>query len=237
MRLLITLLAAVITTSSPLQAEAPDPELILEGARMSVALAKLDEGLEGHLSHNGRKTPITIFLKGKNIQFQFLENKKWRVFHLRLNDNKFDLFEIIDGKASDFPRAKLTESIAGTDLTYEDLALRFFYWPNPKLEGIEKIGIEETYKLRLDKPSGVAGNYFAVYVWVHTKFGAFMKIHGHAKNGDILKEFQVEDVMKVADNVWTLRKMQVSTFQNGRRSSITDMTLDQPGKGSLKGLR
>jgi hypothetical protein len=43
--------------------------------------------------------------------------------------------------------------------------------------------------------------------------------------------------MKVADNVWTLRKMQVSTFKNGRRSSITDMTLDQPGKGPLKGLR
>jgi len=231
------LFVAAILLSPLANAQAPDANRILEGARLSAALTKLDEGLQGNLSHNGRKIPITIFLKGKNIQFQFLENGKWRVFHLRLNDDKYDLFEIVDGKTIDFPRNKLTESIAGTDLTYEDLALRFFYWPNPKLEGTENVGAQETYKLRLNKPAGAAGNYFAVYIWVHTKFGAFMKIHGFAKNDQLLKEFLVEDVMKVSDDVWTLRKMQVSSFKNGRRSSITDMTLDKPSKAALKGLR
>lgn len=237
MKLLYSLTAAAILALPSVSAQAPNPDRILEGARLSAALTKLDEGLQGNLSHNGRKIPITIFLKGKNIQFQFLENNKWRVFHLRLNDEKYDLFEIVNGKTIDFPRNKLTESIAGTDLTYEDLALRFFYWPNPKLEGNENIGTEDTYKLRLNKPANAAGNYFAVYVWVHQKFGAFMKIHGHAKSGALLKEFQVEDVMKVSENVWTLRKMQVSSFKNGRRTSITDMTLNKPSKGALKGLR
>lgn len=238
MKNFLGLIALAITTTSPLaRAQTPDPELILEGARMSAALTKLDEGLQGHLSHNGKKTDITIFLKGKDIQFQFLENNVWKKFHLRLNDDKYDLFELVNGKTIDFPRAKLTQPIAGTDLTYEDLALRFFYWPKPKLEGTEKIGTEGTYKLRVDKPAGAAGNYFAVYVWVHDKFGAFMKIHGHGKNNDLLKEFLVEDVMKVSDDVWTLRKMQVSSFKNGRRSSITDMILEKPAKGALRGLR
>lgn len=236
MKILCTILAAAALVC-PLSAQAPDPNRILEGARLSAALTQLDGPLEGSLSHNGRKTPIAIFLKGKNIQFQFLEGKTWRVFHLRLNDDKYDLFEIINGKTVDFPRNKLTESIAGTDLTYEDLALRFFYWPNPKLEGQENIGTEATYKLRLNKPAGAAGNYYSVYVWVHQKFGAFMRIHGYSKGGSLLKEFQVEDVMKVSDNVWTLRKMQVSSYQNGRRSSITDMILEKPSKGVLKGLR
>lgn len=237
MKKLSLFLAALTISLSSANAQAPDPNRIIEGARLSAALVQLDGGLSGSLTHNGRKTPITIFLKGKNIQFQFLENNSWRVFHLRLNKDAYDLFEIINGKTIDFPREKLTESIAGTDLTYEDLALRFFYWPNPELEGQENIGTEQTYKLRLNKPAGAAGNYFAVYVWVHTKFGAFMKIHGHAKNGALLKEFQVEDVMKVSDNVWTLRKMQVSSYKNGRRSSITSMVLDKPTKTALKGLR
>ena len=232
------LLAATAILLSPLaSAQAPDADRILEGARLSAALTKLDTGLNGNLSHNGRKIPIIIFLKGKDIQFQFREAGEWQVFHLRLNDDEYDLFKIIDDKTINFPRKKLTESIAGTDLTYEDLALRFFYWPNPKLEKIENVGAQETYKLRLDKPAGAAGNYFAVYVWVHTKFGAFMKINGHAKNGQLLKEFQVEDVMKVSDDVWTLRKMQVATFRNGRRISLTDMTLEKPSKAALKGLR
>ncbi len=229
--------AAILAAFSPLHAQAPDANRILEGARLSAALTELDGGLQGNLSQNGRKIPITIFLKGKNIQFQFKENGEWKVFHLRLNDDKYDLFQIVNGKTIDFPRAKLTESIAGTDLTYEDLALRFFYWPNPKLEGIENIGTEATFKLRLDKPAGAAGNYFGVYVWVHQKFGAFMKITGHSKSGELLKEFQVEDVMKVSDKVWTLRKMQVATYRNGRRASITDMILDKPSNGALKGLR
>lgn len=235
MKLLPILLALLLSLTPNLSAQ--DPNRILEGARISAALTKLNGPLQGSLSHNGRKTPIAIFLKGENIQFQFLENGKWRVFHLRLGDDQYDLFEIINGKTVNFPRKKLTQSIAGTDLTYEDLALRFFYWPNPKLEGTENIGLEDTYKLRLDKPARAAGNYFAVYVWVHKKFGAFMKIHGHAKNGQLLKEFQVEDVMKVADNVWTLRKMQVASFRNGRRVSITDMTLEKPSKQALRGLQ
>lgn len=237
MKFFFGLLTASIFIAFPLNGQAPDPNRILEGARLSAALVELDGGLQGNLSHNGKKTPITIFLKGKNIQFQFLEGKTWRVFHLRLNKDRYDLFEIIDGKTIDFPPKKLTESIAGTDLTYEDLALRFFYWPNPKLERQENIGIEATHKLRLEKPAGAAGNYFAVYVWVHQKFGAFMKIHGYSKGGELLKEFQVEDVMKVSDKVWTLRKMQVATYKGGRRSSLTDMTLDKPAAGTLKGLR
>lgn len=64
-----------------------------------------------------------------------------------------------------------------------------------------------------------------------------MKIHGHAKNKDLLKEFLVEDVMKVTDEVWTLRKMQVSSYKDGRRNSITDMVLEKPAKEELKGLR
>jgi hypothetical protein len=227
----------LIVCSGFTQAQAPDPNRILEGARLSAALTEIDEGLKGHLSHDGNKVPITIFLKGKDIQFQFFEKKTWRVFHLRLNDDEYDLFEIVDGKTVNFPRKKLTEPIAGTDLTYEDLALRFFYWPDPKFKGTENIGTQETFKLRLDKPAKAAGNYYSVFVWVHSKFGAFMKIHGHAKNGDLLKEFQVEDVMKIDGDTWTLRKMQVSSYKNGRRKSITDMVLEKPAKGALKGLR
>ena len=65
-----------------------------------------------------------------------------------------------------------------------------------------------------------------------------MKIKGHDKNGTLVKEFQVEDVMKVGDDVWFLKKMQVATHdpKNGRRISITDLTFSEPAKGALKGL-
>ena len=138
MKFLTLLFAAAIVSAAPLKAQ--DPNAILEGARLSATLVNLDDGLDGYLSHDRKKIPIKIFLKGKNIQFLFLEGKQWRVFHMRLADNRYDLFEIIDGKTIKFDRDKLVQPIANTDLTYEDLALRFFYWPNPKLEGKENVG-------------------------------------------------------------------------------------------------
>ena len=232
--------AALCALVLPARAQQPTAAEILEGTRMAATLTKLDEGLSGSLRKGNDKTPVMLFLQGKNIQFQFSVNKgDWQVFHMRINDDDLDLFELQNGKQANFPPSKLMQPIAGTDLTYEDLALRFLYWPNPKMEGTEKVAGQECYKIRIDKPKGAAGRYEVVYVWVHTKYGAFMRIRGHDKNGGLVKEFQVEDVMQVAKDTWTLRKMQVSSHNpaNGRRTSITDVTFDSPRKAGPRGLR
>lgn len=218
----------------------PDADKLLEGARMATTLVHLEDGLRGHLRHDDQKTPITLFLKGQDIQFQFSEKGgPWRIFHMRIGDEAFNLFEIADGKTRAFPPNKIVEPIAGTDLTYEDLALRFLHWPNPKIEGREDVGGQPCWKLRIDKPRGQSGRYDVVYVWVHEKFGAFMRVRGHDPKGRLLKEFQVEDIMRVDDDTWTLRKMQVATHdpQDGRRTSITDVAFDAPKKPGPRGLR
>jgi hypothetical protein len=235
----LTTLFLTAVLSSHLAAQEPDANAILEGARLAATLTEIDEGLQGSLTQGSKRIPITLFLKGKDIQFQFTENGKLRIFHMRLGDEKFELFEIIKGKTVNFPRNKLIEPIAGTDLTYEDLALRFFYWPKPKLEGRENVGGQECYRLLLDKPKNAVGRYQRVYVWIHTKFGAFMRIRGYDDNGGLLKEFQVEDVMQVSEQVWVLKKMQVATHdpKTERRISITDVIFQKGSGKELKGIR
>lgn len=240
MNLKIAALAAVSIYAPFLHAQ--DAQQILEGARLAATLTTVEEGLSGNLTAKGKASvPVTLFLKGANIQFQFDENRTndWRVFHMRLNDNAYDLFEIKDGKTTKFPDDKIIEPIAGTDLSYEDLALRFFYWPNPKLEGQEQVGNELCYKLRVNKPKGAAGRYDTIYIWVHTKFGAFMQIKGYNAQGQLLKEFQVEKVMPIGQGVWTLQKMQVSSYAPGsdKRLSITDVVFKAPEKAGPKGLK
>ncbi|HEX5791622.1 MAG TPA: outer membrane lipoprotein-sorting protein [Luteolibacter sp.] len=220
--------------------EAPDPRLILEGARLSATLTRLEQGLTGQLRHSGSKTPVTLFLKGENIQFQFSEKQgPWQIFHMNLGDEQCRLYEIIQGKTRFLDANKLVSPIAGTDLTYEDLAMGFFYWPQPKWLGTESIKGQDCHKIRIEKPAKAGGRYQAVEVWVHTKYGAFMRVRGYDGQGGLLKEFQVENVMKVNDQIWTLKEMQVSTHdpKTGRRLSITDLTFDSPNKPKLQGLR
>ena len=237
-RVLIALAIPLLCLNA--MAQAPDPSAILEGARLSASLTKLEKGLSGSIRKGNHKTPVTLFLMGREIQFQFSEAPDApRIFHMRMGDSSYKLFEIIDGKTRDLSAKQLVSPIANTDLTYEDLSMRFFYWPDPKLEGSEMVGGQSCYKIRIDKPQHTPGRYQVVYVWVHEKFGAFMKIRGHDEKGGLLKEFQVEDIMQVADKVWTLRKMQVSSHdpQTGRRTSITDVTFDSPNQVKPRGLR
>lgn len=221
-------------------AQSHDAETIMQGARMSAALVKLDKGLSGQLRQGFRKVPLTMFLMGKDIQFQFTEDQqKPQIFHMRLGNDACELSEIVEGKTRAFPASKLTSPIAKTDLTYEDLSLRFLYWPKPKWEGAENVAGQPCHKIRIDRPAGAPGKYQVVYVWVHEKFGAFMRIRGHDEKGGLIKEFQVEDVMQIAKETWTLRKMQVSTHDpaHGRRLSITDVSFDTPNQGGPRGLR
>ncbi|MGD7653261.1 MAG: outer membrane lipoprotein-sorting protein, partial [Verrucomicrobiales bacterium] len=177
---------------------------------------------------------------GKDIQFQYTDGKTPKIFHLRMNDQTFNLYEQVNGKMVKFPSSKISAPVAGTDLTYEDLSMRFLYWPNAKHEGVEKVGGQDCYKIRVDRPRGTPGAYEVVYVWVHQKYGAFMRIRGHDKAGKMIKEFQVEDVMKIDNDLWTLRKMQVATHdpKSGRRKSITEVTMDTNRRSAgPRGLR
>ena len=109
------LLAVSLIAMQSARSQQPDPKAILEGARIAATLTKLDDGLQGNLRKGSTKIPVTLFLKGKDIQFQFSETKDaWRIFHMRIGDEKFNLFEIINGKTLEFPAAKLVSPIAGT---------------------------------------------------------------------------------------------------------------------------
>ena len=230
---LLLLSVAILSSTASVRADAA-AERAVKGVRLASTLQQTD--LTGTLRKNGKRTPIGLFLRGKNIQFQYEKNKKWTVFHMRLNENKFDLFEIINGKNVTLPSKKLGLPIMGTDLTYEDLAFRFLYWPNPKIVGEETIKLQKCHKIRLVNP-GKGGRYSIVYIWVHKKYNALMQVAGYNKAGKILKRFHVTELMKVA-NGQTLKKMNVESFDpaKGKVTGITYLEFTKP-KPVRKGLR
>jgi hypothetical protein len=221
--------------------DAPNAEQIIGGAKMVAALQQAD--LEGDMSRGRDKVPVALFLRNKDIQFQYWLSNDWQKFHLRMNDDVCDLFEMIKGKQTKFPVSRLATPIAGMDLSYEDLAMRFFYWKKPILEGTERVGVHNCWKIRLNNP-GQGGAYQVMYVWVHQKYGAFMKIEGFNRQGQILKRFEVTDVMNIGKNaagqeIYTLKQMNVSTMNpaNGRTLSQTKLIFNKPALVAPKGPR
>jgi hypothetical protein len=226
---------AILSCIAPLHAQQPDAEAMIRGIRLSATLQQMD--LDGNIRKEGQKdTPVQLFVRENNMQFRLGNGER---FHIRMGDESAVLLTLDDqGKTGSFPASRLTQPIGGTDVTYEDLTLRFLYWDGAKLEGEEKIDGEDCYRVRLDNP-GKDGAFGVVYVWVHKKYGAFWRIKAHDRKGNPIKQFQVSAVMQLPDGKgYTIKKMRISALkEDGRVGSITDLEFKKPAAAGPKGPR
>ena len=219
---------ALIATVLVAGVKAQDANQLLERARLAAALQNTD--LRGSIRGGGAKHHVSLFLREENIQFTTGEGN--RRFHMRLGDDKAELFEIVGGKQAKFPSSKLSERIAGSDLTYEDLSMRFLYWPNATLLGEDVVDGHQCYKVQVMNPTR-SGSYGTMWVWLHKKFGAFMQIEGFDRKGHRIKRFEVQDVMKLPNDTYTLSKMRVSTMSGSKARSHSYLEFDKPTRPQL----
>ena len=86
-----------------------------------------------------------------------------------------------------------------SDLSYEDLAMRFLYWPNGAVTGEEKLKTRNCWKVRLQNPKPGTGRYALVYVWVDKMTGALIQVVGYNDQdpAKALKRFHVQKIMPV----------------------------------------
>jgi len=219
---------AVLITSLVLSpfAKAQTAEEIMSSVRQ-VAVLQGSQDLTGVIRKGSKKTPITLFLRGKDIQFAL--NGGAERFHLRLKEDSQQLRELIGGKSRPFPDAKITAPISKTDVSYEDLALKFLYWPNPRLEKGETISGQQCWRLHVANPDKT-GRYREVSVWVTKNQRALMRVVGYGPKPAraALKMFEITDVMKV-NGVFTVETMKVSSFGKDKRvSGITYLEFEKP---------
>ena len=207
-----------------------EAEQLLANARYVSALNKQD--LTGKLKKGSNEVPIKLYMRGKDIQMQYeLQKDVWNGVHLELKDSNCELFDIIGGEMKKFPDQKIGQPIASTDLSYEDLSLRFLYWPAPEIVGEESVKTQDCYIVRVFNPD-TRGNYAVCDLWIHKKAAALMKVKAFNAKGQHIKTFEASDLMNV-DGEILMRKMKVERLSNGRVDSVSYLIFDNP-EGVLK---
>jgi Outer membrane lipoprotein-sorting protein len=187
----------------------PSAQEILQSVRMLETRQQLD--LDGQLRQNDNVVPFHITQNGPVIRYSFSDPDE--VLQLRLGENGSRL-DLLNGDAADsFPAEKLNEKIRDTGVTYEDLALKFLYWPNGRVLGDETVHARSCWKLRLAAPSRDS-QYANVFIWVDKKSGALMRLEGYDVGGKLVKRFEVVSTQKI-DNRWFLKQMRVDEMQPG----------------------
>lgn len=219
------------------QNQLPAADDILRTARYVATLNSTS--LKGTLRKDRREVPIALFLiENQGIEFQVLEGQEWKKFQLKLAADEYDLFEGVGSKIKRFDKKKIARPVMGTDLTYEDLAMSFLYWPGGQTLGEENLGIgRDAWKVRLVNPRA-AGRYKTVDVWVHKKSGALMQIYGYQADGKCIKVFKVTEIMRVGGGEYSLKTMKVQSYgPGGRTVGITSLEFEKPEAAKPQGLR
>jgi hypothetical protein len=205
--LILALALAPLAPAEP----APSAQEILASVRMRQAQQQID--LQGQLRENDVVVPFRLVQNGPTVRYIFSNPDE--ALQLQLGEKNSRLDEVSGTGSEKVTPAQFDRRIRGTNLTYEDLALKFLYWPDASVVGEENIRTRNCWKLQLRPPSRDS-QYASVLLWIDKNSGALMRMEGYNAMNQMIRRFEVISAQKI-DNRWFLKQMRIEEMQPGTK--------------------
>jgi hypothetical protein len=191
------------------RAQNPPPSArdILRNVRLEQASREIN--LQGQLRDGATVVPFRLTQSGPVIRYSFTNPDE--ALQLRLGENDSRLEQVTHGGTERITPAKFDDKVRGTGISYEDLALKFLYWPNAKIAGEETVRTRGCWKLEIHPPSHES-QYSSVNLWIDKAGGALMRMEGYDWNGRLVKRFEVVSAQKIDDR-WFLKQMRIEQLE------------------------
>jgi hypothetical protein len=185
------------------RAEAPNPQELLQQARLGSTSQQVT--LRGQLRAGGELAPFTLAVDFGRLRFSF--ESPPRVLEVRLGEETAGVF---DGDGRAIKKGMQEPVAAGTDVTAEDLALGFLYWPDARMLGEEKVRGRAAWQIEL-RPGNRGSEFAVVRLWQDKASGALLRIEGFDWAGKLLRRFEVVSGQRI-DGQWMLKQMRIERF-------------------------
>jgi len=212
-RFLISGVAFLMFAVSCVRGADPTPQELLQNVRLNQGAQH--RVLKGQLRFQDKVTPFRLVLNGNEIRYEF--TKPDQTFVLKLGDNTSRLDEITKDGTVQVTRARFAEPVRGTDVTCEDLALRFLYWQDAKFLPEDSIGAVKYYRIELHPDSDSGSQYGKVVAWVAKKFdGVLGKAQCYDSEGKLTVQMRVISPQKLKDGTHFLKEMSIERMENGK---------------------
>jgi hypothetical protein len=211
-----TLVAALFLGLGPAWGQNfPDANELLANVRLRQSQQQID--LQGQLRQEAKIVPFHLVQNGPLVRYIF--NNPDETLQLRIGAKDSRLVEI--NRTGSEKITRLNEPVRGTAITYEDLALKFLYWPNARVAGSDFIRTRNCWKVQLQAPAGDP-QYDSILLWVDKDSGTLMRMEGYNSEGKLIKRFEVVSAQKIEDR-WYLKQMRVEKIdpQSGRVTART----------------
>jgi hypothetical protein len=228
----LTALGAAFLPLTPAAGQAPEQKPtgdgILRMVRLSQAIQDLNQ-LKGQLrDKNGPTNPFTLTMSDNVIRFVFTSPPKESI-NLDLKENSTTLTRTNASGKVEMPASLYGERVRGSAINYEDLSMRFLYWPNAKLmDDNAKVIMQKCWLVRAQNPDN-RGPYGWVDLWIDQKSGSMLKMEAWNRSAKKVKQFIVRKGQKYKD-AYILKQMRVHSFDpaTGKELGVTYLEIDDP---------
>ncbi len=219
----LTCALALLCLSPAVWAETPPADELLAAMReMTVSQGERD--VAGTIRKGRTKIPFSLSSRGDTIVYQYKQGEAWQRFDVRMKSRAAELYLLKPGnKAELMAPANYSQLIPGTDVSYEDLSMRFLYWKDGRVvedAADSRIKGRDCYVVEVPNPNPKVGQYAWVRLWVDKENGTAWQIDGYGADGKLRKRFSITSVQRLSDGTWFFKqmKLEVRNPQNPERT-------------------
>jgi hypothetical protein len=219
--------AALLSASLPALAQ-QDAHALLDQIR--AAQGQLNQDLTGQLRlADGTVIPFRLRLRGQQVTYEF-DNPK-ESLTLDLGETGSQLRAETKAGTQRVTGGRLLQPVRNSDLTYEDLSLRFIYWRHATVEGEQAVKTVPCWIILVQPAAGTDSQYGSVRLWVQKAGGALMRAEGFDRQGRLLKRFELISGQRIGGK-WWLKQMRIERFdpQTQRILSRTYLEINAPAQ-------
>src|SRR5206468_10913295 len=211
-----TLVVALLLPAMAARAQRfPDANELLANVRLHQSQEEID--LRGQLRQEAKVVPFHLVQNGPVVRYIFSNPDETLQLRIGVNNSRLDEIK----RSASEKITQLNEPVRGTAITYEDLALKFLYWPNARVIGSDFIRTRNCWKMQLQAPAGDP-QYDSILLWVDKDNGALMRMEGYDAAGKMIKRFEVVSAQKIEDR-WYLKQMRVEKIDH-KSNKVTART-------------
>ena len=115
----------------------------------------------------------------------------------------------------------------GSDLTIEDVAEDFWYWPTQKIVGEGTFDHQRCKILESRPAAGTATSYSLVRTWIDLEIALPLRIEKFGHDGQLIKRLTAERIMKQDNNRWTAGTVIVEPADGRTRTALEGKHADR----------
>ncbi|MGB8170642.1 MAG: outer membrane lipoprotein-sorting protein [Chthoniobacteraceae bacterium] len=205
-------------------ADAPDAREILKSVR--AAQTAQQQSLTGKVRSGWKSVPFKLTMSGNTVRWEFSDPPETLQLRLGEKDSQFE--EIGKGGAQKVSAASFDKKVRDTDISYEDLSMRFLYWSNATVEGDETMLMNSCWIVRVEPPSRSSSQYSKVKLWITKNNGALMQAEAYGHDGKLARRFKVVSGQSLGDGLWMLKQMRIEQMTAGADKTPSYLEVEKP---------